>query len=326
MSKQQDITTKKIAVYGGGSWGTALACQAARRHEEVTLFVRSLDLVKEINQQGTNSKYLGEILLPRNIRAAAELSLDLDLLILAVPSSAITQTIELLKHNGLTARTNLLIATKGVAGNPTELLSTRLQSLIPNKVAFIAGPNFAKEVARGFLTNVTIASEDIELANELAGLLESEHFVITTTNDIITVQIAGAIKNIIAIRSGMYDAIGIAGGCGENAKAALITQGMQEIAILSKALGGRAETLLEPAVLGDLVLTCYSQTSRNTKFGHDLAWYIKQNKNSKAGVATFLANYPYLVEGCESVYLIIELAKKYGLELPTIAAVQASIT
>lgn len=307
---------KHIAIYGGGSWGTALACQVAQNQPEVELFVRNGELAHEISSNNTNNKYLNNIILPKNIRASTDLTrlINKEVIIIAVPSTVFVPTLFKLKEAGLQPNAVLLIATKGLADDPVQLLSDKVKSLLPNPIAFISGPNFAKELAQNLLTTITIAAEDIKTAEKLAASLISANLIITATSDIITVQIAGAVKNIIAIRSGMYDAMGY----GENAKAGLITQGMQEIRTLSSALGGKVDTLLEPAVLGDLILTCYSKTSRNTKFGFELA---KQPDT----VEKFLKNYPHLVEGREAVGLIIDLANRYNLKLPIISSVAQSL-
>lgn len=305
---------KSIAIYGAGGWGTALACQIARNYAKVPLFTRN-ELVKtEILLHHTNSKYLGrDINLPLNIAASNSLDdvINSDVIIISVPSYAFTAVINNLKNNGLKEDTIILIATKGLSSDPISLFSDEITKIIKNPFAFIAGPNFAREVASDMLTPATIASKDLMLAKHLKSAIESNNFIITTTQDIETIQIAGAIKNIIAIKSGIYQAL----GHGENAKAGLITTGLREIMVLSEQFGGQKETLLLPAVVGDLILTCYSKTSRNTRFGYEFA--LSMDKKN------FLQNYPYLVEGVESVKLITELAKTHNIteKLPVISSV-----
>lgn len=306
---------ERISVYGAGSWGTALASQVARVQNNVRLFLRDKAIVEEILNNNTNTKYLGDILLPKNIIPSNNLSdvIESDVIIIAVPSFIINDTVTFLQKANLSPNTVLLIATKGLASNPAQLISDSISSIVPNPLAFISGPNFASEVAKNLLTPATIASETVNICEKLKSSLESENFVISTTTDIITVQIAGAIKNIIAIKSGMYDALDYK----ENAKAGLITSGIKEIKLLSNALGGSIDTLFEPAVIGDLVLTCYSKISRNTRFGQELALH----KNYEI----FLKNYPHLVEGIESTKLIIELADKLNLNLPIISSVALAL-
>ncbi|WP_341793940.1 MULTISPECIES: NAD(P)H-dependent glycerol-3-phosphate dehydrogenase [unclassified Rickettsia] len=306
---------KNIAVYGGGSFGTALACQVARCCNNATLFLRDSEIANEISIKKTNSKYLDEIILPNNIIATTDLTTvkDFEVIIIATPSIAFDSAIKLLKTSGISPTGILLIATKGFANNPTELLSARVKSILPdNPIAFIAGPNLAKEIANGLLTGVTIASSDKDLADKLAISLASEFFVTTSSDDIITLQIAGAVKNIIAIKSGLYEA----SGQGENARALLITDALKEIKILSKALGGMQSDpniLFEPCILGDLILTCYSKISRNARFGYELG--IQEDKKK------FLQEYKGLVEGREAVKLVLDFIRKYNLLMPLISSV-----
>lgn len=306
---------RNIAVYGGGSWGCALACQAARTHANVELFLRDKEIIREILSKRTNNKYLGDIILPNNINPSDDLTklAKLDLIIICVPSRVMIETLEIFKKNKLPEQTVLLIATKGIIGNPVALLSERIKQILPNPIAFIAGPNFAKEVAKDLLTYATIAAEDIKLANNIAESLASENFIISTTNDIITVQIAGAVKNIIAIAGGIHEALSFE----ENAKAGLVTEGLREIMLLAKTLGGKCETMTQPAVVGDLILTCYSKTSRNTRFGYELTRHPE--------VKRFLMEYPYLVEGVESAGLIMEWARQYKLDLPVVGSVAKAL-
>lgn len=308
-----------IAVYGGGSFGTALASQASRCCNNTYLFVRNSKIAEEINLKKTNNKYLGNTPLPTNLVASIILRdiKKFELIIIAVPSRAFQETIELLKILKLSSKNTLLIATKGLAQNPIELLSDRLSALLPEcQYAFIGGPNFAKEIALNMLSSATIASLNLDLATKIANTLTSKFFKIDISNDIVTQQIAGFVKNIIAIKSGFDTARGM----GENAKAFLIVQALKEIEILSKALKGKPNNgnmLLCSSVLGDLVLTCYSATSRNTKFGYELGKVSDQAK--------FLQEYSGTVEGLEAIKLIMDFIKKYDLSLPLISSLAAQL-
>ncbi|WP_341752220.1 MULTISPECIES: NAD(P)H-dependent glycerol-3-phosphate dehydrogenase [unclassified Candidatus Tisiphia] len=307
---------KNIAVYGGGSWGTALACQVARCYEDVSILVRENNIIEEILNNRTNSKYLGsDIILPSNITPCSNLSdiLDKEVIIIAVPSFVFQETLKILKDAGISDNVVLLVATKGFGRDPTELLSDKVKAILPaNPLAFIAGPNLAKEVAQDLLTSVTIASLDVDLAKRLAISLASQQFKVTITDYVVVMQVASAVKNIIAIKSGWYDAKGY----GQNAKAGLITGGLQEIKILSEAIDGELgdnSILYAPGVLGDLVLTCYSKESRNSRFGYELGKHLDVNK--------FLNENLYLVEGRESAKLVLDLIRKYDLTLPIISSV-----
>lgn len=315
---------KDFAVYGGGSFGTALACVVANIQEQVFLFLRNADIIAEILNKKTNSKYLNDILLPYNINPTNKLEdiINCDAIIIAVPSNSFLDVILTLKENGLSSKTILIIATKGLVSDYSDdtkqenvrLLSEKIPKIISNPFAFLAGPNFAHEIANKMLTASTIACTDIEIANKIAKNLESKNFIVNTTNDIITVQIASVIKNVIAIQSGIYQAMGY----GDNAKSFLITQGIKEIRDLATKIGGQFDTLLEPAVLGDLILTAYSQSSRNTKFGFEL--YYQNN------IPLFIKNYPKLVEGIKGAHLINKLAIKHNVYLPIVNKVDQLLT
>jgi glycerol-3-phosphate dehydrogenase (NAD(P)+) len=193
------------------------------------------------------------------------------------------------------------------------LFFDRLKTLLPNSsIAFLSGPNLAKELVKNLPSSASIASLDIDVANKIANNLSSKIFTTNVTSDIVTLQVAGALKNIFAIKSG----IDLAREQGENARATLIISALKEIATLSKVLGGMQENsniLLEAGVVGDLVLTCYSLGSRNTKFGYELG--ISSDKKK------FLQEYKELVEGREALKLVLDLIKKYNLHMPIISEV-----
>jgi len=302
---------KNFAVIGGGSWGTALACIVARVYGSALIYTPEISIEEEINNHHKNSKYLDDTILPSGITATTSL-LDLagyDVIVIAVPSHAFESVIQELKQMGLSSQTVFLIATKGMCQEPLQLFSSKMGQEFDNPYAFISGPNFAKEVAIGNFASITITSQDRSLASYIADELSSEQLDVSISTDIITVQIAGIVKNIIAIKSGIL----MAQGYGENARAWLVSKGLEEIAIISKALGGNQESLTLPAVIGDLVLTSYSTTSRNTKFGYE----FHQNNYSKE----FLASYPVLVEGASAAKLLHRFIDKYSLNLPMTSSV-----
>ncbi|ABV74948.1 NAD(P)H-dependent glycerol-3-phosphate dehydrogenase [Rickettsia akari str. Hartford] len=310
---------KNIAVYGGGSFGTSLAALAAQNCSNVTLFLRDEEIAKEILHKKTNIKYLGGIKLPAHLHATTNLSVikDFELIIIAVPSYAFDDSIKLLKTHGISEDNTLLIATKGFARNPTELFSDRLKTLLPHSsTAFFAGPNLAKELAKNLPASASIASLDIDIANKIANNISSKIFTTNMTSDIVTLQVAGALKNIFAIKSG----IDLASEQGENARATLIVDALKEIITLSKVFGGlqkNSDILLEAGVVGDLVLTCYALGSRNTNFGYELG--ISSDKKK------FLQEYKQLVEGREALKLVLDLIKQYDLHMPIISEVASYV-
>ncbi len=302
---------KKYAVIGGGSWGTALACLAARSTMNVLIYSNEQNIADEINNNHRNDKFLPGIKLHDQVSGCSNLKdiLNYENLIIAVPSHAIEEILLQLKILNLSKNTNFLIATKGMCQKPVQLISSLIEQNFDNNFAFISGPNFAEEVAIGRFAAITITSKNIQFAEKVGKELKSEMLAISISDDIITVQIAGIVKNIIAIKSGILRAKGE----GENAKAWLISQGLNEIAVISQKLGGSLQSLTLPAVIGDLVLTCNSITSRNTKFGFEF-----HNSNYSK---EFLNNYPILVEGVQSVRTLTEFIAKYNLDLPIISSV-----
>ncbi|MFK7973881.1 MAG: NAD(P)H-dependent glycerol-3-phosphate dehydrogenase [Rickettsiaceae bacterium] len=304
-------TKQQFAIIGGGSWGTALACLVSRITGNTLLYTMESNIANEINSYNTNKKYLQNTPLCPQITATTKLedTIHCPIIILATPSYAFESIIIKLQTLGLPNSTILLVATKGLCQNPVQLFSTKLEERLDNSYGFISGPNFAKEVAEGKFAAITITSKDLSLAQNLANQLSCDNLNTSISSDVITVQIASIVKNIIAIKSGILQAQ----GHGENAKAWLVSQGLQEIATIITALGGNIESLCLPAVIGDLVLTSYSTTSRNTKFGFD---FYNNNYSQE-----FLTNYPILVEGLQAVPLIMALIKPYNLDVPIISSI-----
>lgn len=247
---------KKISVLGGGSWGTALACLAARAVGNCLVHTIEQGAADEMNNRHTNSRFLGEIKLPIGLKATLSIqdTIDSDVIIIAVPSFVFVKTLEDLKIAGVSDKAIFLVATKGMCENPLQLFSERVESMFKNSFGFISGPNFAKEVAQDKFASVTISSKDTRLAQEIADMLSTDKLEVSITDDIITVQIAALVKNIVAIRSGMMEAEGY----GENARAWLISMGLSEIKSIASILGGKPDSLSLPAVVGDLVLTSLS--------------------------------------------------------------------
>lgn len=304
---------KKISVIGSGSWGTAIACHIASIRASVKLYSLSLEAIDEINHYHTNSRYLANTPLPKNISATNDITdiLDSEVIFIAVPSSSFADLLLQLKQHSVLNDTVFVIATKGIASDSLELLSDRFVRDFSNPFAFFSGPNFAKEVAMQKFTIGTIAANDINLARNLAVDLASDNFELSAIDDIITPQIAGIVKNMIAIQSGIL----IAAKAGDNARAALVTKALQEVAFISRALGGKIETMLSAAVVGDLVLTSYSQISRNTKFGIK---FFESNFSQE-----FLASYPVLVEGISAARLMEAFLNKNNLDLDNVPVIKS---
>lgn len=307
----------KILVYGGGSWGSALANYATTISHKTEILTIEDDVANDINENHLNSKYLKDIKLSKQLRATTDISTidDADIIIIAAPSFAFVDVITKIASRNISQDTTILIATKGLAEDPVELFSERIGKVLPNNnFGFISGPNFAAEVAKGMPASMTISSKNHVLLSDLKASFITEKMEITVTNDIITQQIGGIVKNIVAISSGILTAK----GGGENARAALLSKGLREIAIISTHLGGRIDTIVEPAIVGDLVLTSLSDTSRNTTFGREL----HNNGYSKE----FIKNYPTLVEGVQSARLIKQLINLDQLDIPVIKQVVSLVS
>ncbi len=305
----------KFAVIGAGSWGTAIACLIARAQGQVLLYAIEQSAVDEINSKKTNSKYLDDIVLPSGIVATSDMKSlkDCKYIVIATPSGAfevvLKDLLKIVSHD-----TVLLIATKGMCQLPLQLFSERVEQECINSYGFLSGPNFAKEVAQGKFASVTIASKHLKITKMIVHLLATKDLDVSVSDDIITVQIAGMIKNIVAIKSGIL----MAQGHGDNARAWLVSKALEEIAAIAKDLGGCLESLSLPAVVGDLVLTSYSTTSRNTKFGYE---FCKHNF-----AKDFLVNYPSLVEGANAARLLKQFLGKKITNYPIISSVAELVT
>ena len=260
----------RIAVLGAGSWGTALAIQLARNGNRVALWGHDPAEVDALLRDRENRHYLPGIPLPDGLQPDADLAACIDTadeVLVVVPShafAAVCRRLAVLRP-GLGS---LSWATKGFDPGSQELLSTVAKTVFPDSnLAVVSGPTFAGEVARGLPTAITVASNNAAHAERVAGYLHGENFRAYTSDDLVGVQVGGASKNVMAIAAGISDGLGF----GANARAALITRGLHEITLLGLALGGRPETFMGLAGLGDLALTCTDNQSRNRRMGLALA-------------------------------------------------------
>jgi glycerol-3-phosphate dehydrogenase (NAD(P)+) len=263
------LASDKIAVLGAGSWGTALAIQLANRHP-VSLWGHLPEEVVALGKARQNEQFLPGVIFPDKLQLTADLARAVagaTEVLVVVPSHAFASVCAALAAISPTLQ-HLSWATKGFDPVSNNLLSQVAAEYFPQAdLAVVSGPTFANEVASGMPTAITIAASSESYATRLAGYLHSDNFRAYTTDDILGVQIGGACKNVMAIAAGIADGLGF----GANARAALITRGLAEITRLGLALGGRAETFMGLAGLGDLVLTCTDNQSRNRRMGLALA-------------------------------------------------------
>jgi glycerol-3-phosphate dehydrogenase (NAD(P)+) len=299
---------KPIAILGAGSWGTALALYLARLHHPVCLWTHDASHAKAMQATHANPKYLAKHSFPESLSVTSDLSAAVadhyDILI-AVPSAAFRATITTLKPL-ITDDARIFWATKGLDLETGELLHDIATEVLGSQHPFavLSGPSFASEVAAGLPTAVVIASTNLKFAEDLMCCFNSHTFRIYLSTDITGVEIGGAVKNVLAIAAGITDGMQL----GANARSALITRGLAEMIRLGTALGGHYETFTGLAGLGDLVLTCTDNQSRNRRFGLALG----------AGKSIQQAEHDIgqVIEGKRNAELVLLLAKKAGVEMP----------
>jgi glycerol-3-phosphate dehydrogenase (NAD(P)+) len=305
----------RLAIIGGGSWGTALACVLASRFEHVFLWVYEEDLACRIESSRVNDIFLPGIPLPGNVRVCHSLEAVLtaaDIVLSAVPSHALrgvwTRMLPWLKPS-----MRLVSATKGLESGTLLRMSQVIRALTGPEysIAVLSGPTFAREVASGNPTAVVIASEDGNLARDIQTAFSGPTFRAYGSQDPAGVEIGGALKNVIAIGAGISDGLGL----GHNAVAALITRGLAELTRLAVAVGARAETMPGLAGLGDLVLTCTGDLSRNRQVGLKLA--------AGMGLDRILDSTPMIAEGVKTTAVALKLADACGVDLPIAAEMDA---
>ncbi|HOX08288.1 MAG TPA: NAD(P)H-dependent glycerol-3-phosphate dehydrogenase [Planctomycetota bacterium] len=306
-SDPRPLAPAVITVLGDGGWGTALALVAARAGHQVRIWSAFPDYAAEVERTRLNPKFLPGIEIPGGIRVTADASAALSgatAVVSAIPTQFIRPSAARLAA-AVPAGCLLVSASKGLERGTLERPSQILAELLPGRaVAVLSGPSHAEEVARGLPASVVSASRD-EAAAELArDLFMGPAFRIYTSSDILGVELAAALKNVIALAAGMADGLGL----GDNAKAALITRGLAELSRLGVALGADAETFSGLSGLGDLVVTCASQHSRNRRVGERLGRGEK--------LADILAGMQQVAEGVATAGAILELARKAGVELP----------
>lgn len=298
---------KKIGVIGGGSWGSALAILLSDHGQPVTIWAHNEKVVEEINASHTNSAYLGDLPIPANVRATSTLS-DMaacDLIVVVTPSKAIRPiAVELAKFK-IPSGTVIVSCTKGIEHDTGKLMSQVIQECLPDcRMAVLSGPNLAIEVARRIPAAGVVGSADTGLLAPLQHAFSVKGFRAYTSDDITGIQLGGALKNIFAIAAGVSDGFGM----GDNAKAALVTRSLAEMTRLGVALGGRKETFFGLSGVGDLMVTCFSQHSRNRQFGERLGRGEKP--------ADILASMRSVAEGVPTTLGAWQCARRFGLEAP----------
>jgi glycerol-3-phosphate dehydrogenase (NAD(P)+) len=300
------------AILGAGSLGTALAKLLAPKLESIILVSIEQDCVEGINRDHRNPKYLTSVELAPRVRATMDHreALAMPLVIFAVPTAAIRPEAEQLAVLGLSPNTPLLSCAKGIERNTGERLSQILRDVFPaNPIGILSGPNHAEEIAQDLVTCAVVASDNPQLAEALQELFTLPHFRTYTSDDVAGVELGGAVKNVYAIAAGMAHGLGL----GDNAVAALVTRALTEMTRLGVALGGNHETFSGLSGVGDLIVTCFSEHSRNHRVG--LALGTGQSLEDAVAALGMVA------EGVPNTLSIHDAARKAGVRTPIIDAV-----
>jgi len=304
----------KITVLGAGSYGTALAICLARNGHQTVLWGRNAEQVNEMAKDRENTQYLSGCPFPESLQLEADLEIAVqasDNILVVVPSHAFGHMLNQIKHM-LKSGTKLAWATKGLDPKSGDLLQNVAQKILGHDIslAVLSGPTFAKEMAAGLPTAISLSSSDDDFVAELSDLLHCEKcFRVYSNTDFIGVQLGGAVKNVIAIAAGMSDGIGF----GANARTALITRGLAEMTRLGVALKADPNTFMGMAGLGDLVLTCTDNQSRNRRFGLALG--------KGTDVEQAMKDIGQVVEGYRNTKEVHMLAHRYGVEMPIVEQV-----
>lgn len=301
---------EKVAVIGAGSWGTALAMVLADNEHEVRLWGHKQEQIEEINRFHTNQKYLPNIQLSESIIGYSSLQEaleDIEVIILAVPTKAIREVLGKIREFQLSKLT-IVHVSKGIEPDTLLRISEMIEEEMPNDllnaVVVLSGPSHAEEVSLRHPTTVTVSSHDEAAAKRVQDLFMNQNFRVYTNLDVIGVEIGGALKNIIALAAGISDGLGY----GDNAKAALITRGLAEIARLGTKMGANPLTFLGLSGIGDLIVTCTSVHSRNWRAGNMLGKGMKLEE--------VLENMGMVVEGVRTTKAAHQLSEKYAVRMP----------
>jgi len=300
----------KVAVLGAGAWGTALAKVLAEKGDEVVLWARNPDVVTQVNARHENERYLPGQELPETLWATEDLKESLDgatMVVFVAPSHA-TREVATLAAPFIPKDVPIVSATKGIENETLMFMDEVLREVLPphthEHLTFLSGPSFAKELSQHLPTAVVIASKSTAACEVVMRRFHTPYLRTYASEDVIGVECGGALKNVIAIAAGACDGLGF----GHNTRAALITRGLAEVARLSVARGGSPLTLAGLAGMGDLVLTCTGELSRNRTVGVELG---KGKKLSEV-----LASLGHVAEGVKTTKSAYDLSKKLGIDMP----------
>ena len=305
----------RVAVLGGGSWGTTVATLASH-NAPTTLWARRAEAVQEINEQHTNSRYLPDAELPRSLRATdsiEEAVRDADVLVMGVPSQSVRSTLTEVKKF-LRPWVPIVSLAKGLEQDSHLRMTEVIQQEVPDHLAgVLTGPNLAREIMSGFAAASVIAIDDARVARQVQRVFHSGLFRVYTNQDVVGCELGGALKNVIAIATGMGDGLGV----GDNTRAAVITRGLAELTRLGVAMGGQAQTFAGLAGMGDLIATCVSPQSRNRHVGEQLG--------RGRTIDEIIEEMHMVAEGVKTSKVVLELADRHSVELPIASEVKGVV-
>lgn len=306
-------TTAKVAVLGGGSWGTTVAATCARSTSTL-LWARDAATVDDINARHRNTRYLGDLPLTQSLRATTDLDAAVagaDVVVMGVPSHSFRAVLGDIAPR-LRPGIPVVSLAKGLEQGSRLRMTQVVQALLPgHPVGVLAGPNIAREIAQGFAAAALLAMPDHGIAEQLQNLFRTSRFRVYTGSDVIGAEIAGALKNVYAIATGIGDGL----GAGDNTRAMVITRSLRELSRLGVALGGQIETFGGLAGMGDLIATCTSPHSRNRRIGIGLA----QGKTAQQ----VCAEMGQVAEGVKTAAVVMQLAAERGVAVPIAAEMDA---
>jgi glycerol-3-phosphate dehydrogenase (NAD(P)+) len=306
---------KRTVIIGAGSWGTALASIWAKDGRSISLWGNNAHRIRRVEQMRENAEYLPGIRLPDNVRGTHDLAEcnAADLIVFVTPSVALRDIAIRVRDAGVKGSgTILLSCTKGIEHGSGRRMTEVLSEIFPsNPIAVLSGPNLSVEVVRGLPTATVIGCANETYAIELQHLLGSEHFRIYTSDDVVSIELGGALKNVFAVAAGISDGLGL----GDNSKAALITRALAELLRLGTRMGGNERTFYGLSGVGDLIATCFSKHSRNRRVGERLG--------REEDLAEVQADMKMVAEGIPTTKSAFECARRLGVETPIIDQVYA---
>ncbi len=307
--------SRRVAVLGAGSFGVAFAKVVAQNGHRVTLWARRKEIAEAICQNHCHPHKLRQVMLPRSIQATHDLEealRDVDFVVSALPMLALRIVFQKAQLF-LPPQVKIVSTTKGIEPEswkfPSQVLDEVLGVTFDKKTAFLSGPSFALEVAQDLPTALVVAAQTPEVCEQVRQILQNQTLHLTASEDVTGLEVCGAFKNVVAIAAGLVEGLGL----GTNAKAALVTKGLQEISQLAMAMGGKSQTVYGLGGIGDLILTCYGELSRNRSVGLELA--------AKKSLADILSTSAYVAEGVHTAKAVMILNKKFKLNLPVLQSV-----